>query len=128
MYSVVLPVYTGEHSKMELKHRIGIRVKEIRKARGLSQEELADRTGRSVDAISLLERGKIVPGLDTLDALSKGLGIPLRDLLDFDSKPPRDNEIVALQTFAVDVIRQMNKPTLAVAVKQLDALASLKGR
>jgi|HubBroStandDraft_2_1064218.scaffolds.fasta_scaffold06397_2 hypothetical protein len=43
-------------------------------------------------------------------------------------KPPRDNEIVALQTFAVDVIRQMSKPTLAVAVKQLDALASLKGR
>jgi transcriptional regulator with XRE-family HTH domain len=113
---------------MEIKHRIGIRVREIRKARGLSQEELGDRTGRSVDAISLLERGKIVPGLDTLDALSKGLGIPLRDLLDFDDKPQRDNEVIALQTFAVDVIRQMSKPTLAVAVKQLDALASLKGR
>ena len=113
---------------MELKTRVGIRVREIRKARGLSQEAVAELIGRSVDAISLLERGKIVPGLDTLDALSKGLGVPLRDLLDFDDKPPRDNEVIALQTFAVDVIRRLNKPTLAVAAKQLDALASLKGR
>ena len=113
---------------MELKHRIGLRVREIRKARGLTQETVADLMGRSVDAISLLERGKIAPGLDTLDALSKGLGIPLRDLLDYDDKPPRDNEIIALQAVAMDTIRRLNKSALAVAVKQLDALASLKFR
>ena len=125
---MVIPVVAGDHPKMELKHRIGLRVREIRKARGLTQETVADLMGRSVDAISLLERGKIAPGLDTLDALSKGLGVPLRDLLDYDDKPPRDNEIVALQAVAMDAIRHLNKPTLAVAVKQLDALASLKIR
>jgi transcriptional regulator with XRE-family HTH domain len=41
----------------------------------------------------LLERGKIVPGLDTLVALSKGLGITLRDLLDFDDSPSKDSEV-----------------------------------
>jgi transcriptional regulator with XRE-family HTH domain len=113
---------------MELVRRIGIRVKEIRKARGLSQEALAELTGRSVDAISLLERGKIIPGIDTLDALSKGLGVPLSDLVDQDDKPAKDREVVALQTVAIESIRRMNKATLAVAVKQLDALAGLKVR
>jgi transcriptional regulator with XRE-family HTH domain len=81
-----------------------------------------------VDAVSLLERGKIVPGLDTLDAIGKGLGFPLRDLLDFGDKPPKDSEVIALQTVAIDVIRSMSKPVLAVAVKQLDALNGLKVR
>jgi hypothetical protein len=62
------------------------------------------------------------------DALSRGLGITLRDLLDFDDKPPKDSEIIALQTMALEAIRHMTKPVLAVAVKQLDALASLKTR
>ena len=113
---------------MELAKRIGIRVREIRKARGLSQEALAELTGRSVDAISLLERGKIVPGIDTLGALGKGLGVPLSDLVDQDDKPVRDREIIALQTVAIESIRRLSKATLAVAVKQLDALASLKAR
>lgn len=113
---------------MELKHRLGIRVREIRKAQGLTQEAVAALIGRSVDAVSLLERGKIVPGLDTLNGLSKGLGISLRDLLDFGDKPSKDGEVVALQTIAIEAIRHMSKPTLAVAVKQLDALATLRVR
>lgn len=113
---------------MELKHRLGIRIREIRKTQGLTQEAVAALIGRSVDAISLLERGKIVPGLDTLDALSRGLGISLRDLLDFDDVPSKDSEVIALQTVAIESLRHMTKPVLAVAVKQLDALGSLKAK
>lgn len=110
---------------MRLQDRIAIRVREIRKAKGLTQEGLAGIIERSVDTVSLLERGKIVPGLDTLEALSKGLETPIRDLLDADGAQPRDPELVALQAAAVLTIRQMRKAKLAVAVRQLKALADL---
>lgn len=113
---------------MDLRHRIAIRVKEIRKARGLTQEAVADLIGRSVDAVSLLERGKIVPSLDTLQALSTALDISIHDLLDFGDKPAKDKEVIALQSAAVEIIRRLNKSVLAVAVRQLEALAELKVR
>jgi transcriptional regulator with XRE-family HTH domain len=122
---VVLAQLAEDHREMRLQDRIGIRVREIRKARNLTQESLAELVGRSVDTISLLERGKIVPSLETLEALARGLGTPLRDLLDTDNASPKDAEMVALQTAAIQSIRQMKRPKLAVAVKQLQALADM---
>jgi transcriptional regulator with XRE-family HTH domain len=110
---------------MRIQDRIGIRVREIRKARNLTQEGLAEKIGRSVDTVSLFERGKIVPNLDTLEALSNGLEIPMRDFLDREGVPPKDPEVVAMQSSAILTICQMKKPKLAVALKQLEALAGL---
>ncbi len=42
---------------METKKRVGLRIKAIRKAKGLTQEEMGALLGRSVDAISNLKRG-----------------------------------------------------------------------
>jgi predicted ATPase/class 3 adenylate cyclase len=49
-------------------------LRRARRAAGLTQEELAERSGISVDAISLLERGLTrAPQLDTLERLSEAL-------------------------------------------------------
>jgi transcriptional regulator with XRE-family HTH domain len=109
---------------MELQHRIGIRVREARKARGQTQEVLADSIGKSVDTVSLIERGKILPGLDTLDALSRGLDVRLSDLLGEDQSD--DPEVVAMEAAAIQSVRQFSKPVLAVAVQQLSALSALE--
>ena len=61
----------------DLKKIIGTRIKAIRKARGLSQEELADAIGRSVFTISQIERGVNFPKLDTLVDLANGLDCEL---------------------------------------------------
>lgn len=111
---------------MRLRDRIGIRIKEIRKARGLTQEAIAGSMGLSVDTVSLVERGKISPSLDTLEAFAIGLEIRLPDLLDFGDRPTKDAEKLALETAAIDTVRRMSKGLLLVAVRQLDALASLK--
>ena len=63
----------------DLKRQIGRQIAKARLARGLTQEGLAERTGRSVEAISNLERGKSFPSLDTLQSLSDRLGVPIRD-------------------------------------------------
>ncbi|RWE64693.1 helix-turn-helix transcriptional regulator [Mesorhizobium sp.] len=62
---------------MDLKARIAVRLKAVRKSRELTQNELADRTGRSVDAISNIERAKSLPSLEMLRALAEALDLPI---------------------------------------------------
>ena len=47
-----------------------------------SQEEIADKTGLSINEVGRLERNETIPGLDVLIALSEGLGLSLPRLLD----------------------------------------------
>src|SRR5215469_14590121 len=56
----------------------GSLLKQHRRRAGLTQEELAERAGVSVDAISALERGvHRTPHKDTLDLLADALHLPL---------------------------------------------------
>ena len=50
-------------------------VRDLRQKKGLSQEDLADRSGLHRNAIGLLERGERAPSIETLFALGYGLGI-----------------------------------------------------
>jgi transcriptional regulator with XRE-family HTH domain len=67
---------------MELKRRIAIKLKTIRKSRKLTQDDLASLIGRSVDAISNIERSKGLPSLETLQAIASKLEIPIGDFFD----------------------------------------------
>jgi transcriptional regulator with XRE-family HTH domain len=53
----------------------------LRRERGLTQEELAFRSGLDRTYISLLERGRRVPTIDTLFKLSRSLGIKPEDFV-----------------------------------------------
>jgi transcriptional regulator with XRE-family HTH domain len=60
---------------------IGDRLKELRKAAGLSQMELARASGLSLSIITQLEQGRATdPKLSTLKALAKALGCTLDEL------------------------------------------------
>lgn len=56
---------------------LGRAIKTVRVQRGISQEELASLTGLSNGYISLLERDKRDPTMDTLAIMAKALDIPL---------------------------------------------------
>jgi transcriptional regulator with XRE-family HTH domain len=62
---------------MDLKRRIAVKLRTIRKDRKLTQEGLAALIGRSVDAVSNIERGKGLPSLGTLEAIAAKLQFPL---------------------------------------------------
>lgn len=66
--------------------RIAQRVRELRAARGLSLQALAERCGVSRSMISLIERGAASPTAVVLDRLAAGLGVALASL--FDAGPP----------------------------------------
>jgi transcriptional regulator with XRE-family HTH domain len=67
-----------------LREKFGQRLKAIRLARRLSQEQFAELLGISVDFLSLIERGINAPSFENLDAFSAQLKIPLNILFDFD--------------------------------------------
>jgi transcriptional regulator with XRE-family HTH domain len=70
-----------------LREKFGRRLKAIRLARKMSQEQFAELIGISVDFLSLIERGLNAPSFENLDAFSAQLGVPVAALFDFDSVP-----------------------------------------
>jgi transcriptional regulator with XRE-family HTH domain len=69
-----------------LRERFGQRLKAIRLARGLSQEQFAELLGISVDFLSLIERGINAPSFENLDAFSTQLNMPVYALFDFETR------------------------------------------
>jgi len=68
---------------MEIKQvyaAIGKTIREHRKIKGLTLEELADKAGRDWSFLSQVERGKSVPSIETLALLCEKLEIPLAEL------------------------------------------------
>src|SRR6478609_8095168 len=60
---------------------LGSRIRALRKARDLTQKQLAERAGLSEISIKTLEAGKYSPRGDTLDKLARALGVPISNLL-----------------------------------------------
>jgi len=59
----------------EIRNALAVTMIRIRNQLGLSQEQMADRSGLSRQYISLVERGKRVPNMRTIGQLTQGLGI-----------------------------------------------------
>jgi transcriptional regulator with XRE-family HTH domain len=62
--------------------RLADRVRELRQARGLSLEALAEQSGVSRSMISLIERGETSPTAVVLEKLAVGLELPFASLFD----------------------------------------------
>lgn len=50
-------------------------IQRIRKERGMTQEQLAEKTDVSSNSVSRIERGQLVPALSTLIAICNALGM-----------------------------------------------------
>lgn len=61
--------------------RLSINIAQQRKARGLTQAELAERMGMEPESISRFERGATLPSLATLEKLAVLLGTTVAALL-----------------------------------------------
>ena len=64
--------------------KIGLRIKELRNAQGLTQEQLAEKAEISYKYLGEIERGKINPGIINLFKVACGLSLPLKELVDLD--------------------------------------------
>lgn len=65
---------------MQYTRKFGQRLRALRQQRGLSQEQLAERLDVSPESISNLERGVHAPTFNRLEALARGLEVPVAEL------------------------------------------------
>ena len=77
-----------EAAPPDINQRIAQRVRELRAARGLSLEALAQRSGVSRSMISLIERGESSATAVVLEKLSASLGVALAGLFEDSAAAP----------------------------------------
>lgn len=77
---------------VELKIQFGIRLRILRSIRQMTQEELAQVAGISVDFLSLVERGKNSPSFTNLGKLAQALNVPVKELFNFDGQEDNQND------------------------------------
>ena len=70
--------------------KFGGHIRDLRKARSLTQEVLAERSSLSVDAVRRIERGAFSPSLDTVRKLATGLEVTLSTLFESFTAQRRD--------------------------------------
>lgn len=66
--------------EQKLMKAFGKRVSEVRKSRGVTQQELAENIGMSVVAIAYIETGKRWARLGTLNKIANSLKVSVADL------------------------------------------------
>jgi len=67
-------------NKTDLIIKFGERIRELRKAKGLSQEDFADLCGFDRTYVSGIERGTRNPTLKALEILANALDVSIEDL------------------------------------------------
>ena len=105
--------------------QIGLRLKEARKEKNLTQSELSEICNCSDKYVSEIERGVATPSIEflltLLDVLDKPFDFLVQDQLLASAK--------YLQiTFLYDMLRQLEPEFLDVAVEQIAALLAVQNR
>ena len=67
-----------------LKTQFGRRLKFLRKQASLTQEQLADKTGLTIESISNIERGLFGPKFDNLEKIAAVIEVEVKELFIFD--------------------------------------------
>lgn len=69
-----------------LQKKLGQRIASLRKARTLTQEQMAEALGCSVEFVSLVERGVNAPSVAGLEKFAKVLKVEVKELFTFEEK------------------------------------------
>tara|TARA_R110000782_G_C14804145_1_gene412165 strand:- start:625 stop:1194 length:570 start_codon:yes stop_codon:yes gene_type:complete len=90
---------------------LGENLQRLRKARGLKQEELAERAGVSITQISKIERNETDPRASTIEKLTTALGCSADKLL-FDKEAPGLDGMMKNALERAERLRPRDKGTL----------------
>jgi len=85
----------GSETTAEAGLQVAVQVREIRRARHLSQRQLAGRMQVPRTYISKIENGKAIPTLGSLERLATALGVDLSQLVK-DARSRREEEVASI--------------------------------
>jgi transcriptional regulator with XRE-family HTH domain len=103
----------------KVKTLFGMRLKELRKNSGFSQEELAEKVEISSKYLSRIEMGQHFPSIDTLVKFADVLNVELKDLFEFTHETPSIRELKAILN---SLLNEADKDKLRLLVKVVKAV------
>lgn len=104
---------------MDIKKRLGLRIKELRKMENLSQEKLSELADIAQNSLSNIETGEHFLTAETLEKLTVALKINASDLFDFEHI--QDNKYMK-----EEILELMNKYPEKISVFYRVAKAIMK--
>ncbi len=109
----------------DMKSALAARLRDARRQAKLSQEELAEKVGRSVEGISNIERGINVPALDTLIDICRALSISAAVLIEELQSPAKSEERQDLERRLRSLCHDLPERDLPLAI---DLIAAVRRR
>lgn len=103
---------------MNKRELIGLRIKELRKRKGLSQEELAEKAETSANYLSRMERGTENPTLDMLIKISDALAVEMWEIFDFG----HELGLKEMKEIMNKLLKESEEEKLRLAIKILRAV------
>ncbi len=89
---------------MDNKKKLGLKIKELRKRKGFTQEQLAELINMEQNSISVIESGRNFPTLGTLEKIAQILEVNLSDFFNYDYI----DDIETIKASTKDIIRKMD--------------------
>ncbi len=100
----------------DVRKMMGKQIKTLRRARGMSQEELSEKISINSKYLSAIERGKANPTLAVLVRLADSLKVGVPDLFNYELEPKELAQLVA------GLIAEGDEIKLRLAAKVLNAI------
>jgi len=102
----------------ETRKQLGGRIKELRRAKGLSQSQLSERVDIDPKHLSRIEVGSGFPSLDTLEKIAEVLDVELKEFFEFTPNESRQVLLKSLQK----MLRAANLNDLKLLSKVIKAI------
>ena len=102
---------------MQTKELLGLKIKEIRKKRKLTQEQLAEKLELDTGYISKLEVGRNFPTIGTLEKIAQVLDVKIYDLFQFTVEKDKDFKEEIIKIY--DKLNKEKQYTLYMVAKGL---------
>ena len=103
------------------KRSIGLRIKRLREARGLTQEGLAEHSGISSRSVSNIERGMNFPSFESLISFVGILKCNLSDILDAPAKGAAGTRVDSEAKLSA-IIKSLPNDKIEIAIKFMSSL------
>tara|TARA_R100001132_G_scaffold10300_1_gene9837 strand:- start:9577 stop:9969 length:393 start_codon:yes stop_codon:yes gene_type:complete len=107
----------------EIVNRFGIRLRELRRSRGLTQAKLAQEARLTASYVGRLEVGGASPGIDLVQRLADALGTTVHDLLPTEKSPDTEATLKKrAKDLFDDLMKSADRETLLMLVPLLARL------
>lgn len=87
----------------DIDKKLGKRIQELRKRRGMTQQKLAELVNVEVVTISRIENGSRFPKKENIESIADALNVEIKDLFDFENPQTKiflTNEIARMMKLA----------------------------